>query len=82
MWLDPVEWLEVEELKVDFQWPRLEAVSLAEPIVAAVRMWWSEWVSVVCLESGDEVTGWEKSLVLLEEKSRCQRDLLKFCVVK
>lgn len=46
---DSVERLEAEELKVDFQWPRLEAVSLAEPIVAAVRMWWSEWVSVVCL---------------------------------
>lgn len=46
---DSVERLEAEELKVDFQWPRLEAVSLAEPVVAAVRMWWSEWVSVVCL---------------------------------
>ena len=48
MWLDPVEQLGVEDLKVDFQWPRPEAISLAEPIVAAVRVRWSEWVSVVC----------------------------------
>lgn len=72
----------MEDLKVGFQWPKLEAISLAQPLMAAVRTCWSEWCQWCALESGKEVTGWEKALVLLEEKSHQQRELLKFCVVR
>lgn len=52
-----------------FSAPGLEEISLAEAGTEAVRMWRSEWASVVCTKKWERTIHQETPMVLLDERS-------------